>query len=619
MKRTLVASLLMAICTCCFAIPSRREPFTIKQSDGTTLTLSLIGDETYHYLVTTDGIVVIEEGGTHYYAQVKDERLISTGFLAHDKELRTQAENTLIASISDETKKCVEAKWLSRTRKRNEARVRNKARSRVAPSNGNGTRARINDNKEAITGNKKGLVILVDFPDKHFYQEHTQAEFHDFFNKQGYNKNNSYGSVRDYFYDQSYGKLTIDFDVIGPFTASKSVFYYGKNDSDGYDTHICELVTEICNKANETCDFTKYDWNGDSEVEQVFFVYAGPGEHVGAGANYIWPQEWTLEEGYKEYNDGEGPIFLDDCKINTYAISCELANISGNTITGIGVACHEFSHCFGLPDIYSSNDDNEGYAMGFWDLMSSGSSNGPSGKGTMPCGYTAYERWFTGWLEPIELTEPCTIVDMPCIGESPIAYIIYNDGNRNEYFLLENRQSTNPWYKYTYSHKDINGLLIYHIDYDPYSWDFNIVNYEKNHQRMTIVSSGNNYGDKSFGGYTYSYDIMNSQLFPGSKNVTAFDNTSHTNYGGKLFNKNTDGSHKLNKPVTDIKESDGLISFKFMGGGTEYSGTSIKDIQELNGELEYYNLSGTKITNPALTKGVYIMRSNGITKKVIIN
>jgi hypothetical protein len=205
---------------------------------------------------------------------------------------------------------------------------------------------------------------------------------------------------------------------------------------------------------------------------------------------------------------------------------------------------------------------------------------------------------------------------MPCLGDAPIAYIIYNDGNRNEYFFLENRQDTDPWYQYTYCHTGISGLLIYHVDYDEDAWEFNEVNFSHNHQHMAVVPASGGYGTRSKSNYSVEGTTLAKQLFPGSSNVTKFTDDSHTNYGGKLFNKNTDGTYYLHKPVTDIKEKDGLISFSFMGGGVEIDCTGIADVTTDNNTTEYFTLSGTK-TTPS-NKGVYLVRKNGVTKKVII-
>ena len=75
--------------------------------------------------------------------------------------------------------------------------------------------------------------------------------------------------------------------------------------------------------------------------------------------------------------------------------------------------------------------------MSYWDLMDSGSYNGD---GYCPAGYTSYERWVAGWLEPIVLTDSMTVEGMQALQDGGNAYIMYNDGHPDEYFLLENRQ-----------------------------------------------------------------------------------------------------------------------------------------------------------------------------------
>ena len=84
--------------------------------------------------------------------------------------------------------------------------------------------------------------------------------------------------------------------------------------------------------------------------------------------------------------------------INTYGCASELSGKSGSDLDGIGTACHEFTHCLGLPDMYDTQGDN--YGMAYWDVMCAGSYNDNS---HTPAGYTAYERWFSGWMEPTEL------------------------------------------------------------------------------------------------------------------------------------------------------------------------------------------------------------------------
>lgn len=158
---------------------------------------------------------------------------------------------------------------------------------------------------------------------------------------------------------------------------------------------------------------------------------------------------------------------------------------------------------------------------------------------------------------------------MPNLGDKAQAYIIYNDNHRDEFFILENRQNT-EWFSYVQQSDDCHGLIVTHVDYDEDSWSRNNVNTSIHHQRMSIIPADNDYGRLMTYEGSKMYSVTDEQLegdpFPGLSNITALTNTSHVNVGGKLFNRNTDGSYYLNKPIEKIKEKNGLISFDFMGG-----------------------------------------------------
>ena len=557
------------------AIPAKKIPFTVKLSNGDSITVVLTGDENFHYIVTlADGIPVVENEAGEY-------------------ELRPDLKNEYIE------------RWSAKARKRNNTRIHKAAESKAR----NGAQK-----SSAYIGEKRGLVILVNFPDLEMSFTSTIDVFNDMFNLKGYNKNNSTGSIHDYFYDQSYGKFDIEFDIVGPVTTSKGYTYYGENDSEGYDKHVAELTSEVCQLADPYIDFSQYDWDGDGEVEMVYIIYAGYGENSNAGKSTIWPHEWTLSEGAESVpKDGDGAVWLDGVKIDTYAMSCELRGRTGSTLDGIGIACHEFSHCLGLPDFYDTSSSGDGEGMGFLDVLDSGSYNGPAAwGGDAPAGYTAYERNFCGWLDFTVLDETCSVTNMPELQDEAIAYVIYNDAHPDEYFILENRQS-NRWFRYVYNNTSTHGLLIYHVDYDEYAWQENLVNAESNHQRMSYIPAGNFYP-------SYSYRPV---LFPGSYSVSELTDTSHENCGGKLFNANTDGSYYMHKEITDIEENDGLISFNF----TNYQQKEPDGLENISGDdfkteplaqrSQYYTLDGIKISEPT-APGIYIVKKGDIIRKKLI-
>ena len=584
MMKCIFVSFLMLMCSILTikAIPAKYRPFKVTNSDGTELTIVLRGDESFHFYTTEEGIPVSTDENGDY-------------------------------RLAPELKETLANQWAERKQQRNVRRVQR----------GNQTRVRSQAKESLYAGKKKGIVILVEFSDLAMKSIHTTTVFNNMFNEVGYSEDGHIGSVHDYFYDQSYGQLDLTFDVYGPITVSKSYTYYGANNEDGDDKHVGALTAEAFKLASQTYDINwkDYDWDGDGEVDQVYLIYAGVGEHASGIANTIWPHEYALSSA-QYYGDGNGPIKLGGCTIDTYAMSSELSGseLSSTTLDGIGTACHEFSHCLGLPDFYDTSYDG-GFGMEAWDVMDAGAYNGPNWNSECPAGYSAYERWYAGWLTPTELSEPASVTDMPCLGDEPVAYIIYNDGHPNEFFLLENRQNTN-WFQYIAYFASCHGMLISHVDYNEHAWMENTVNNDAEHQRMTIVPASGIYGNlKGQSGeryYQITETLYKGHLFPGSYNATSFTNTSHTKVGGKLFSANTDGSYALNKPITDIKESDGLISFTFMGGGIHVGIDGPVTSAAAEENTTYFTLSGLPVSKPA-APGFYLERKGSITRKVFLS
>lgn len=543
MKRFFLYLLLLPLSAALLqAGPAKRQTFSVRQADGTTLTLRLVGDESFHYYVTADGLPVRQTAsGAYCYARLEADRLVTGSQLAHEPALRGSEEAAYVKSlaIGEEQLRDMASK---KTAARNAHRQRRLAARRTA--------------SQGVTGEKKGLVILVNFSDKKMAAQSTQAEFSDMMNKEGYNKNGSIGSVHDYFLAQSYGQFSLSFDVVGPLTLSRSMAYYGANDSAGDDLRPGEMIAEACLLAKDLVDFSDYDWDGDGEMDQVYVIYAGYAESSGAAENTIWPHEWQLN-----YSDYGRALSIDGVVVNTYACSSELNGTSGTVMNGIGSICHEFSHCMGLPDFYDTGGSGN-FGMDCWSVMDYGSYGED---GYIPCGYTSYERWVSGWLTPTVLDERQNIRDMKPLTSAPEAYIIYNEGNRNEYYLLENRQQES-WDQSLHGH----GMLVLHVDYDASDWTYNTVNNTSSHQRMTIVPADNQFMSGNYMGYVFATEAdLAGDPYPGTSSNKSLTDTSRP--AASLFSANSDGRKYLGKPVEEIAESAaGLISFTFMGGGTAY-------------------------------------------------
>ena len=508
MKKTLLTLMVCFAAASVMAIPAKRGVVrTIQLVDGTTVQATLIGDEHMRYMQDANGNKYVSNGEGKY----------------------------VVANIEAMQKRAVERRMKSDQR-------RMKRLPRKAAEN------------NAIAGSKKGLIILVQFSDLSFKDGHDNALFNSIANEVGYNQNGFNGSVHDYFDAQSRGQFDLTFDVVGPITISKRYSYYGGNDQWGNDKHPGEMVKEACQAADSEVNFADFDWNGDGELEQVFILYAGFGEADYDDENTIYPHEWNLD------SEGTGTITIDGVKIDTYACGPELQPGSFTwQLNGLGTICHEFSHCLGYPDMYDTAYQNIG--MGSWDLMDMGSYNGES---FCPAGFTSYERMVAGWLQPTELTEAVEVKSLKALSEGGESYVMYNDGHKDEYFLLENRVQSG-W------DEDIpgEGLLIIHVDYDENLWYYNAVNttsgdyaYGNDHQRMTPVLADNKAQyEVSYGSRYYTEEGMATDVFPYKTN-DVFSNTSKP--AATLYNANTDGKKLLNKKVYDIaKNNDGTIDFKF--------------------------------------------------------
>ena len=506
-KRSILLIMAVFLAVAIYAVPAKPgQVRTITLTNGTTVKAHLVGDEYGHFWLAENGKAYLEnENGT--YSEVSTDNV-------------TQKANTRRSAANAQRAK------------------------RLAPHKvgevGN------------YTGKKKGIIILVNFTDKKFATGNNQALYERIANEENFSEGNFKGSMYDYFYAQSEGKFELTFDVVGPYDVSQKMSYYGNNDSEGNDLHPAEMVIEALKKADPDVNFKDYDWDGNGEVDQVYVVYAGKGEADGGAASTIWPHEWQLSAA-NYYGDGSGPQKLDGVTIDTYACGSELDGSS--RIAGIGTMCHEFSHCLGYPDFYDI-DYSGGQGMGYWDLMDSGSYNGD---GYQPAGYTSYERWVAGWKEPIVLSSTQSVTGMKAINDGGESYIIYNHGNTNEYFLLENRQKTG-WD----ASLPGKGLLILHVDYDASVWSKNQPNDTPSRQRMTWIPADNNYQYTIYQGTKYyTLEGMATDTYPyGSKN--SFNKS--TTPAAKFYNKNTDGTYYMSESVEGITQNaDKTISFNFKG------------------------------------------------------
>lgn len=513
MKR-LFLGMMLCVCTLSlWAVPAKRITMTVEQPDGTVLTLTQNGDEFFHYLTTEDGQMVKSNGKGYYYADIVDGHIVPSKHLAHPLALRSEKEQRLVEELPSIRQFCE----LALQREETAQRVRaSRAAQKVA--------------EVPSTGEVKIPVLLVQYTDVKFSTDDPLATFEGHINGENYKDEGGYGSVKEYFEDQSGGKFAPTFDIIGPITLSYGMKHYGENDEYDNDKDARGMIEEACRKAD--ADFSQYDNDGDGYVDIVYVIYAGYGEasYPDKLANTIWPHQWSLGE----------PLAMDGVKISKYACNNELDGYQGSTIDGIGTFCHEFSHCLGLPDFYPTGEDRSPFGMESWSLMHFGCYNN---NGHTPCGYTGYELDFLGWRELIVIDEPQDVT-LTALSEGGSAYKIVNDANPNEYYVVENHKRSN-WD----TSAPAEGMLVIHVDYSENAWYTNTLNNNPEHQRMTVIPADNKLTKDTQSGDTYPGTTNNTEL-------TASSKPAATVFAGEY----------MGKDITDISIKDGVVTFSFMKG-----------------------------------------------------
>ena len=589
MKKIIAMLSLALAASTTFAVPAKQAKKTLTLADGTQVVATQMGDEYMNWWQADNGM---------RYVESQDNEGV---YVAANMDIMTATAEMRRAQVGEKR-----AKRLNSVRK-----------AADLSSFGGQQRVQIGDEHVTYEGKKKGIIILVQFPNQKFEEGHDNAYYKMVANEKGLTHKDGYvGSVSDYFLSQSNGKFELDFDIAGPYTLSHTSSYYGKNDGANIDVKVGYMIQEGCDAAvADGFNFNDYDWDGDGYADQVFVLYAGLGEASGGDAKTVWPHEYQIRytcvgKVLNYTTEGKG-------KVDTYACANEMERVineytgqytNETKLAGIGTICHEFSHCLGFADMYDTSNGGN-YGMGFFDVMSSGSYNGG---GFVPCNYTAYERIYAGWTEPIVLEDhPASVKAMKSTQDYGRPFIIYNDKHKDEFFTLENREQKG-WDAALYG----GGMMITHVDYDQSVWGVNHVNASaSDHQRCTIFHADNDDNGQDLGSikndlypYMVSGMVMNDEL------------TDDSRPAAKLYNRNADGTKYMGKPVTAIrKNADGTMSFDFMGGSeenildntTKKEETAIKDIKAdtRKADNRVYSIDGRYLGDDinALGKGLYIV------------
>ena len=228
-------------------------------------------------------------------------------------------------------------------------------------------------------------------------------------------------------------------------------------------------------------------------------------------------------------------------------------------MAGIGTFCHEYSHTFGLPDLYDTDyDKNGGWAAGLWGrtaLMDSGNQNN---NGNTPPYFNAIEREILGIGNPI-IIESDGVYTLEPVNLNG-TYCRLDTDTPGEYYLIECRTSEG-WDAWCGG----NGMLVYHIDKSSAylkRWEqTNTVNAYRDHQCADLIEAdGRANGFTSQANYISLMRNIKGVFFPFGS-VTQL--TPQSNPGLKFWSGNP-----CSASITGIRLDGNMISFGITGLGS---------------------------------------------------
>lgn len=518
MKKTVLILMiaLFSVIDMAKAVTAYPYPMRFVQPDKTTvLTLTMKGDERIKWAETEDGYSLIYNDEGYFCYATKDENgdMVPSQYIATDIAARSAEVEAFLAQTpkrlfySDSQVKTMLQLW----------KMLNECNDKSYE-------------KAATLGTVKFPVILASFSNRAFQK--TKAQFNTLLNQMSGSNSNS---VRSFYNENSYGKMQLEFVVIGPVQLPRTIAYYGNNSNGNSQQFARDAIT----LANDSVDFSQFDNDNDGYVDGVHIFFAGYGEESSGGADCIWSHRGTLLTA----------CAVDGRQLRDYSCSPELRGNSGSSITNIGVICHELGHVFGAPDFYDTDYESSGGkypGTGTWDIMASGSWNG---NGATPAHHNPYTKCYIyHWATPRTISSPEAIVMLDA--ETHPDFLRVETTTRNEYFLLENRQN----HKFDASIPGY-GLLIYRAHGN------GVPGYNVNTthpQKFYVVTSVNSNAIPT--GSVASYGTVESGSCPFGAYRNAFtDNTtpSQKSWAGN----NTD------KPLTNITRvtRNKTVCFTFMG------------------------------------------------------
>ena len=286
----------------------------------------------------------------------------------------------------------------------------------------------MNPEPEIISGEIKGLCIVVDFSDEPGTL--SMDEFESFCNDMDYSNFGNNGSLRKYYYDISGGVLDYQNFVFGYFRAPKTFAEYDS-------MHIADGAKAILDLALNWIeslgfDFSTLSVNPDGSIRAINLMYTGV------------PKAWN--EGMWWHQGTYTSFYADGVHSGKYNCSIAYDPLSLATVV------HENGHMIcNWDDTYKYYDQSGPDGIGAFDLMCNYSN------AYNPVPPNPFFIIDAGWGNVVDITN--FNGDISDNAEDRTYYKYRNVNDTNEFFIFDNRSKTG---RSTFIPDE--GLTIWHID-----------------------------------------------------------------------------------------------------------------------------------------------------------
>ena len=392
------------------------------------------------------------------------------------------------------------------------------------------------------TGNIKGLVIPIDFPNYKF----DKTKIYE-------NINVSYQSVASYYYNSSYGKLNMSFDILPWFRASYNSYYYERMTESNQSKYtgeapgVSRLIHEALTVAAKKFDLSKYDSNNDGLIDSLHIIYNHPINHF--DSSFWWAYQYITLESYK----------YDGLYSFPYVFAGFDFLFEDNENNNARTYIHETGHLLGLEDYYDY-DLKKGYnkgSLGGFDMMDCSVGQ-----------HNAFSKISLGWIDKVLLVNlnknEETTITINDISSSGNVIMVCDDYNKDKgmfqtYFLFELIDIDTILLKNQFNSLKNDGIRVYRVNaslknYTENSYNYEYYYYDNSYTTFNLIDAinGPNSSIYPYSKYNDGIIIKNSDLFKNSLEYSTLP------YSNTVNSKISSYSFKVNK----IENNQATITFK---------------------------------------------------------